>query len=69
MVAFSSGSENLHGVKAVQKGSRCAIAVWFTHSEAHADEDRSIAYHVLENDINFHLFSSVNISSLNPEKN
>ncbi|XP_018578753.1 prolyl 3-hydroxylase 1 [Anoplophora glabripennis] len=67
-VAFSSGSENLHGVKAVKKGSRCAIGIWFTHNEKHADEDRWIAYDMLENNINFDLFSSVNISNLIPRK-
>ncbi|KAL7978598.1 hypothetical protein Chor_005580 [Crotalus horridus] len=29
-VGFSAGSENPHGVKAVTKGQRCAIALWFT---------------------------------------
>uniref|UniRef100_A0A8C9L7Z8 procollagen-proline 3-dioxygenase n=1 Tax=Pavo cristatus TaxID=9049 RepID=A0A8C9L7Z8_PAVCR len=30
MVSFSSGGENPHGVKAVTKGQRCAVALWFT---------------------------------------
>uniref|UniRef100_A0A5F8GNU9 procollagen-proline 3-dioxygenase n=1 Tax=Monodelphis domestica TaxID=13616 RepID=A0A5F8GNU9_MONDO len=30
MVSFSSGRENPHGVKAVTKGQRCAVALWFT---------------------------------------
>ncbi|KAJ8930442.1 hypothetical protein NQ314_016769 [Rhamnusium bicolor] len=69
LVAFSSGGENLHGVKAVTKGSRCAIGIWFTHDSKYADEDRSVAYHVLENGINFHLFSSIDISSLKTDIN
>lgn len=68
MVAFSSGKENLHGVKAVKNGSRCAIGIWFTHNGEYADKDRSIAYHLLANNINFDLFSAVNISSLNQGK-
>ncbi|XP_014341851.1 prolyl 3-hydroxylase 2 isoform X2 [Latimeria chalumnae] len=30
LVSFSSGGENPHGVKAVTKGQRCAVALWFT---------------------------------------
>lgn len=30
MVGFSSGGENPHGVRAVTKGQRCAVALWFT---------------------------------------
>ncbi|XP_077978361.1 prolyl 3-hydroxylase 1-like [Glandiceps talaboti] len=30
MVSFSAGKENLHGVKAVLEGRRCALAIWFT---------------------------------------
>ncbi|XP_072789331.1 prolyl 3-hydroxylase 2 isoform X2 [Taeniopygia guttata] len=30
MISFSSGGENPHGVKAVTKGQRCAVALWFT---------------------------------------
>ncbi|XP_077573638.1 prolyl 3-hydroxylase 2 isoform X2 [Stigmatopora nigra] len=30
VVAFSSGGENPHGVKAVTNGRRCAVALWFT---------------------------------------
>ena len=42
LVGFSAGKENMHGVKAVSKGHRCAVALWFTldpnHSEAAFDE-------------------------------
>ncbi len=27
---FSSGGENPHGVRAVTRGQRCAVALWFT---------------------------------------
>uniref|UniRef100_A0A3P9A2V9 procollagen-proline 3-dioxygenase n=1 Tax=Esox lucius TaxID=8010 RepID=A0A3P9A2V9_ESOLU len=30
MVGFSSGGENPHGVRAVTRGQRCAVAMWFT---------------------------------------
>ncbi|XP_060114726.1 prolyl 3-hydroxylase 1 [Heteronotia binoei] len=39
-VGFSSGSENPHGVKAVTKGQRCAIALWFTLDPRHRERDR-----------------------------
>jgi leucine proline-enriched proteoglycan (leprecan) len=30
LVGFSAGAENMHGVTAVTKGKRCAVALWFT---------------------------------------
>lgn len=36
-VGFSSGSENPHGVKAVTRGQRCAIALWFTLDARHSE--------------------------------
>uniref|UniRef100_A0A8C5F1E0 procollagen-proline 3-dioxygenase n=1 Tax=Gopherus evgoodei TaxID=1825980 RepID=A0A8C5F1E0_9SAUR len=36
-VGFSSGLENPHGVKAVTKGQRCAIALWFTLDPRHSE--------------------------------
>lgn len=38
LVAFSSGKENPHGVWAVSRGRRCAIALWYTHSQEHAEQ-------------------------------
>uniref|UniRef100_A0A8C3ULP0 procollagen-proline 3-dioxygenase n=1 Tax=Catharus ustulatus TaxID=91951 RepID=A0A8C3ULP0_CATUS len=38
LVAFSSGKENPHGVWAVSRGRRCAIALWYTHSREHAEQ-------------------------------
>ncbi|OXB60481.1 hypothetical protein ASZ78_000772 [Callipepla squamata] len=40
LVAFSSGKENPHGVRAVSQGRRCAIALWYTHSAEHAEQER-----------------------------
>lgn len=39
-VGFSSGMENPHGVKAVTRGQRCAIALWFTLDARHSERDR-----------------------------
>ncbi|XP_053308292.1 prolyl 3-hydroxylase 1 [Spea bombifrons] len=40
MVGFSSGEENPHGVKAVTKGQRCAVALWFTLDPVHNERER-----------------------------
>ncbi|NXV83099.1 P3H3 hydroxylase, partial [Atlantisia rogersi] len=40
LVAFSSGKENPHGVWAVSQGRRCAVALWYTHSQEHAEQER-----------------------------
>jgi len=32
MVTFTAGGENLHGVAAITRGRRCALAIWFAHS-------------------------------------
>ncbi|CAH1153591.1 unnamed protein product [Phaedon cochleariae] len=63
MVAFTSGAENLHGIRAVTKGSRCAIGIWFTHDPNYAEADRAVAEDVLENDLKFHLLPAVDIRS------
>ena len=38
MVGFSAGKENMHGVTAVTKGKRCAVALWFTMDPAHKED-------------------------------
>uniref|UniRef100_A0A8C5RLM6 procollagen-proline 3-dioxygenase n=1 Tax=Laticauda laticaudata TaxID=8630 RepID=A0A8C5RLM6_LATLA len=38
LVAFSSGEENPHGVWAVTRGRRCAIALWYTLSPEHKEQ-------------------------------
>ncbi|XP_067402006.1 prolyl 3-hydroxylase 3 isoform X2 [Emydura macquarii macquarii] len=40
LVAFSSGGENPHGVWAVTRGRRCAVALWYTLSPEHAEQER-----------------------------
>lgn len=41
-VGFSSGTENPHGVKAVTRGQRCAIALWFTLDARHSERVRAL---------------------------
>ncbi|XP_027566230.1 prolyl 3-hydroxylase 3 isoform X2 [Pipra filicauda] len=48
LVAFSSGKENPHGVWAVSRGRRCAIALWYTHSREHAEQERVKAEELME---------------------
>uniref|UniRef100_A0A8C4TGZ8 procollagen-proline 3-dioxygenase n=1 Tax=Erpetoichthys calabaricus TaxID=27687 RepID=A0A8C4TGZ8_ERPCA len=43
LVAFTSGSQNPHGVRAVTSGQRCAVALWFTLDESRSDEERKEA--------------------------
>ncbi|XP_032069970.1 prolyl 3-hydroxylase 3 [Thamnophis elegans] len=43
LVAFSSGEENPHGVWAVTRGRRCAIALWYTLSQEHEEQERGQA--------------------------
>lgn len=43
MVAFSAGMENLHGVRGVRSGRRCAIALWFTQDERYLEYERVVA--------------------------
>ncbi|XP_054858844.1 prolyl 3-hydroxylase 3 [Eublepharis macularius] len=43
LVAFSSGGENPHGVWAVTHGRRCAIALWYTLSLEHSEQERAQA--------------------------
>ncbi|XP_061862083.1 prolyl 3-hydroxylase 3 [Colius striatus] len=50
LVAFSSGKENPHGVWAVRRGRRCAIALWYTHSQEHAEQERVKAEELMEQD-------------------
>ncbi|KAM3913352.1 prolyl 3-hydroxylase 3 [Leptodactylus fuscus] len=40
LVLFGSGGENAHGVRAVTEGRRCEIALWFTASAEHAEQER-----------------------------
>ncbi|CAN8004319.1 unnamed protein product [Ixodes hexagonus] len=47
MVAFSAGRENLHGVLPVERGRRCALALWFTLDPKYRERDMEFASHVL----------------------
>ncbi|XP_067850943.1 prolyl 3-hydroxylase 2 [Heptranchias perlo] len=48
MVGFSSGGENPHGVKAVTKGQRCAVALWFTLDPLFRELERIKADEIVE---------------------
>nr|XP_057910945.1 prolyl 3-hydroxylase 1 [Doryrhamphus excisus] len=48
VVAFGAGKENPHGVRAVTKGQRCAVALWFTLDPAHEEKERIQARDMLE---------------------
>ncbi|CAL7946478.1 unnamed protein product [Xylocopa violacea] len=48
MVAFSAGRENLHGVRGVLRGRRCALALWFTQDERYLEYERELAWAILE---------------------
>ncbi|NXG48245.1 P3H3 hydroxylase, partial [Psilopogon haemacephalus] len=48
LVAFSSGKENPHGVWAVRRGRRCALALWYTHSQEHAEQEQLKAEELIE---------------------
>ncbi|CAK9805831.1 Prolyl 3-hydroxylase 1 [Anthophora quadrimaculata] len=48
MVAFSAGGENLHGVRGVIRGRRCALALWFTQDKRYLEYERVLASAVLE---------------------
>ncbi|XP_029906461.1 prolyl 3-hydroxylase 1 [Myripristis murdjan] len=48
VVGFGSGQENPHGVRAVTKGQRCAVALWFTLDPAHEEKERIQAQEMLK---------------------
>uniref|UniRef100_A0A5F9CBQ9 procollagen-proline 3-dioxygenase n=1 Tax=Oryctolagus cuniculus TaxID=9986 RepID=A0A5F9CBQ9_RABIT len=47
MISFSSGGENPHGVKAVTRGQRCAVALWFTLDPLYRELERIQADEVI----------------------
>ena len=47
-VGFSAGKENLHGVTAVTKGKRCAVALWFTMDAQHREATFDTAADLLQ---------------------
>ncbi|KAK2862630.1 hypothetical protein Q5P01_002163 [Channa striata] len=48
VVGFGAGKENPHGVRAVSKGQRCAVALWFTLDPAHEEKERIQAQDLLK---------------------
>ncbi|XP_060046132.1 prolyl 3-hydroxylase 3 [Erinaceus europaeus] len=48
LVAFSSGGENPHGVWAVTRGRRCALALWHTWALEHREQERTEAQELLK---------------------
>ncbi|KAK1157284.1 prolyl 3-hydroxylase 1 [Acipenser oxyrinchus oxyrinchus] len=48
VVGFGAGKENPHGVKAVTKGQRCAVAMWFTLDPRHNEKERIQADELLK---------------------
>lgn len=42
VVGFGAGKDNPHGVRAVTKGQRCAVALWFTLDPAHEEKVNDI---------------------------
>ncbi|XP_034231113.1 prolyl 3-hydroxylase 1-like [Thrips palmi] len=40
LVGFSAGHENLHGVQGVKRGTRCALALWFTQDSTRSEWGR-----------------------------
>jgi hypothetical protein len=47
LVGFSAGSENLHGVRSVQRGRRCALGLWFTLNPFYEEIEHILAKQVL----------------------
>lgn len=48
VVGFGAGKENPHGVRAVTRGQRCAVALWFTLDPSHEEKVGLIALHYAE---------------------
>ena len=51
LVGFSAGKENMHGVTAVTKGRRCAVALWFTMDAEHKESSFDQAADLLQEKI------------------
>lgn len=48
LVGFSAGKENMHGVTAVTRGKRCAVALWFTMDAEHKEATFDMAADLLQ---------------------
>lgn len=62
MVGFSSGGENPHGVRAVTRGQRCAVALWFTLDPLYRELERLQADEVVQALDNQHHWSQGQIN-------
>ncbi|XP_069834956.1 prolyl 3-hydroxylase 3 [Dendropsophus ebraccatus] len=51
LVLFSSGGENAYGVRAITEGRSCAIALWFTGSAEHAEQERFQAKSIVTGEV------------------
>ncbi|XP_060797807.1 prolyl 3-hydroxylase 2 isoform X2 [Neoarius graeffei] len=60
MVGFSSGGENPHGVRAVTRGQRCAVALWFTLDPLYRELERLQADEVVQALENQHQWDHIN---------
>ncbi|XP_017333157.1 prolyl 3-hydroxylase 2 [Ictalurus punctatus] len=60
MVGFSSGGENPHGVRAVTRGQRCAVAIWFTLDPLYRELERLQADEVIQALENQHQWDHIN---------
>eukprot|EP00794_Sanderia_malayensis_P016782 gene16782-18477_t len=49
MVAFSGGISNLHGVRGVKSGRRCALPLWFTFQKNKIEDSRNKYIEILQN--------------------
>ncbi|KAA0712283.1 Prolyl 3-hydroxylase 2 [Triplophysa tibetana] len=56
LVGFSSGGENPHGVRAVTRGQRCAVALWFTLDPLYRELERLQADEVIQTLDNQHMW-------------
>lgn len=47
MVAFSGGMKNIHGVRGIKSGRRCALPLWFTLQGNKIEDDRGTYQNIL----------------------
>ena len=49
MVGFSGGIKNIHGVRGIKSGRRCALPLWFTLQGDKIEDNRGKYLNVLQN--------------------
>jgi len=47
MAIFTSGSENIHGVKPIFEGERCVLAMWYSFNQDYEEPEIDLAKQVL----------------------